>query len=132
MSIAAKYRKTPVTADAQASSQEPPKNTAKEKLNELGFYNITVDYLDSDQPRDQVIRQSVAPNTVIRLTDEIVLTASNGALIPEEPDDPAQPTVPTAPEVPEDPADPENPDASVTPSDPTVPTQPVEPEQPAV
>ena len=63
--------------------------TASNLLNEKKFSNVKIEYADDEAPKDQVIRQSVSANTTIELTEEIVLTVSNGP----------KPTEPTKPPV---------------------------------
>ena len=58
-------------------------------LDAKDFTNVNLDYVDSDEPKDTVIEQSVDPNTEIELTAEIVLKVSNG---PKE-TDPPMPTI---------------------------------------
>ena len=92
--------------------------TAKERLGGLGFTNVTVEYQDSAEAEGVVIRQSVAKSSVIKLTEPIVLTVSNGALIPGQPEDPETPEIPENPELP---VDPENPEQPEQPEDPVIP-----------
>ncbi len=53
---------------------------ARDELNEAGFKNIRVKYVDSDEDADEVLKQSIA-KVEADVTTEIVLTVSNG---PEE------------------------------------------------
>ncbi len=59
--------------------------SAKEELNEAGFENIEVKYVDSDEDQDEVLKQSIAWNTEIDVTTKIVLTVSNGPKETEPP-----------------------------------------------
>jgi serine/threonine-protein kinase len=57
---------------------------AKEVLDDAGFKNIRVEYVDSDKDIDEVLKQSVAYKTEIDVTTEIVLTVAQGqkAVVP--------------------------------------------------
>ena len=61
---------------------------AADLLDSKDFTNVRIEYKDSDVTKGQVIEQSVAANTEIELTAEIILTVSNG---PKE----TQPAMPT-------------------------------------
>ena len=51
---------------------------AREVLDDAGFKNVKVEYVDSDKDMDEVLKQSVPYKTEIDVTTEIVLTVSRG------------------------------------------------------
>lgn len=69
---------------------------ALELLDAKGFVNIKVIAQESDQPMGQVIVQSEEPETNVNVAKEIILTVSDGSLVPTE-----ETTKPTAPPEPE-------------------------------
>ena len=73
---------------------------AESLLNVNGFYNISLEHVESNKAKGTVIHQSVAPQTEIDVTTEIILEVSLG---PSETQPPT--TVPTEPTFP--PVDPE-------------------------
>ncbi|MBE6923486.1 MAG: PASTA domain-containing protein [Ruminococcaceae bacterium] len=52
--------------------------TAVKRLNDLGFWNVTVNRQESDEDKDTVIAQSIPRYTETDTTEEIVLTISKG------------------------------------------------------
>ncbi len=81
-------------------------------LNENGFHNVRQNPVDSDEPKGEVVGQSVPQYEKIDVTTVIVLDVSTGvpAITPPDPggDDPDNPTDSTEPTEPEDPTDPED------------------------
>ncbi len=53
-------------------------DAAHDKLTDLGFTNVTYEREDSNEPKNEVIAQSVKKNTEIDVTTKIVLTISRG------------------------------------------------------
>ena len=51
---------------------------AREVLEDAGFKNVKIEYVESDEDIDEVLKQSVAYKTEIDVTTEIVLTVSQG------------------------------------------------------
>lgn len=56
--------------------------TAKQMLRTAGFTDYEIENVESDQPKDQVVRQSENPNTMVDVKTTIILQVSNG---PTEP-----------------------------------------------
>ena len=71
---------------------------AKKELDALGFKNVIPKYVAGEEPKDEVVYQSVAADTNFDLTEQIVLHVSEGPLTPETTDPPrTEPTKPAEP-----------------------------------
>ncbi len=55
---------------------------AKEMLESMGYQTPVVIYVDSDQPKDSVVSQSVEKDVEYEITTEISFEVSNGSLVP--------------------------------------------------
>ncbi len=95
--------------------------TAMKRLDDLDFSNVEARYVESDEPKDDVVNQSVDPYTEIDLTKKVILYISKGPEPTEPPTDPPSTTPPTEPPT-------EAPTEETTePTEPTEPpTEPVE------
>ncbi|MBQ3192299.1 MAG: Stk1 family PASTA domain-containing Ser/Thr kinase [Oscillospiraceae bacterium] len=60
---------------------------AKELMEQMGFANVRYEQVESQKPRDQVIYQSVAKNTVVDVAGEVIIHYSEG---PQETAAPSQ------------------------------------------
>ena len=89
---------------------------AMETLNDLGFHNVDWETIASTSPKGVIVRQSLTPDTEVRLDSPIVLYISEG---PQETEPPEESTDPSAPEESTEPTDPDDPGTGNDPSDPT-------------
>ena len=82
-------------------------DAARKELLALGFDNIEPKYVAGDEPKDEVVYQSVPAGTNLDLTEKIVLHVSEGPLDEETTPPETKPTQPEEPTKPEDSTQPE-------------------------
>lgn len=68
---------------------------AEELLTQLGFSNVRYEQMESQKPKDQVIYQSVAKNSKVDVTAEIIIHYSEGPQEPQSSETVAQQTEPS-------------------------------------